>query len=101
MQFCCIGRGVIERNREELKGFQHMGRKIKGLWQGCGDLSFLSSFLYLQLLHAHISALLCKGSIPLHFIKQLHFTLLWFLGFKEPQGKEGEKAGLGERWKIL
>lgn len=40
--------------------------------------SLLPLFLYLQLLHVDISVLLCKGSFPLHYIKQLHFTHLWF-----------------------
>lgn len=51
----------MERNREESKGFQHMGRKIKGPWQGSDEFCFL----YLLLLHAHIFTLMCKGSIPL------------------------------------
>lgn len=78
----------MERNREEPKGFQHRGRKIKGLW-----CSLLPLFLpFLQLLHAHVSTLLRKGTIPLHFIKELHFTLLWFLRSREPWEKRGRKG---------
>lgn len=64
----------MERNEEEPKGFHHIGRKIKGPWKDSGDLSFLSSFPYLQLLHAHISALMCKGSIPLQLSSYVPFS---------------------------
>lgn len=55
----------MERNEEEPKGFHNVVRKLKGPWKDSGDLSVLSSFPYLQLLHAHISALMCKDSTPL------------------------------------
>jgi len=87
----------MERNREEPKGFQHVGRTFKGLWQGWGHLSFLSSFPYLQLLHAHIFTLLCQGSIPLQFINQRRFTLLWFLGYGEPQKQKRKREGRATR----
>lgn len=89
----------MERNTEETKGFQYMGRKIKGLWQGSDDVSFLSSFLYLQILPAHISALMTKGCV--RFIKHLRFTRLCFLGNREPKKEERRSRARREVEKPL
>lgn len=85
----------MERNTEETKGFQYRGKKIKGLWQGRDDVSFLSSFLYLRILPAHISALMTKGCI--HCIKHLRSTLLCFLWCREPKEEERTKRSRARR----
>lgn len=90
----------MERNEEKPKGFHNMVRKIKGPWKHSRDLSVLSSFPYLQLLHAYISALMCKGSIPLQLSSYVPFSFgPWDTGCQRSRRKGG-KAGLEERWKI-
>lgn len=68
----------MERNEEEPKRFHNMVRKIKGPWKDSCDLSVRSSFPHLQILHAHISALMCKGGIPLQLSSYIPFSFgLW------------------------
>ena len=101
MQFCCIGSRVMERNREEPKGFQHMGRKIKEPWQGSGDLSFLPSCTCSSYMHTflHCCVRAASHSDLLSSYVSLSFGS-WNTGSHRSR-REGRKAGLGERWKIL
>lgn len=45
----------MERSREEPKGFQHMGKKIKGPWQGVISPSSLPSYTCSSYMHTFLA----------------------------------------------
>lgn len=90
----------MERNEEEPKGFHNMVRKIKGPWKDSRDLSVFSSFPCMQPLHAHISALMCKGGTPLQLSGYIPFSFGPWDTESHKSRRKGGKAGLERRWEI-